>query len=39
MQKLCSIFFVALTTFKQALASEMDNGVIVLDKHNFDEEV
>jgi hypothetical protein len=39
MQKLFSIFVVALTTFKQALAIQMDGSVMVLNKDNFDEEV
>jgi hypothetical protein len=39
MQKLFSIFAVALISFKQSLAAEMDRGVLVLDKDNFDEEV
>jgi hypothetical protein len=37
MQKLC--ISLALATFKQALAVEMDRGVMVLTQENFDEEV
>ena len=39
MHKLSFLFCVALTTFKKALALEVDRGVMVLNEQNFDEEV
>lgn len=39
MNKFICIFAVAISNFKNALAVEMDRGVMVLDESNFDEEV
>ena len=39
MQKLLSTFAVAMTTFKNALAVEMEGSVLVFDSQNFADEV